>query len=166
MIYGAIDLCRRNSQTTTDPYLSAACEKIAKLPACREDDEWPFLNQEHFSIGAGYYKTGVLTFGGTLKQVEYDWDHWLEKFEAFLDGLCWQDCYLHLRTEISGSFDYQYKSELVYDGEPGRGIWVPPTNWRLTGGPRCNSSQDLWFDESQRSATWLRIDGAWSQEAP
>ncbi len=163
MVYGAIDLCK--SREIPDPYLTAACEKIAALPQCRENDEWPFLNQEHFSVGAGYYKSGVLAFGGTYKQVECEWDEWLEKFEAFLDGLCWSDCYLHLRTEISGSFDYRYSSEMVYEGKAGKGSWIAPTNWRLTGGPRCNSLQDLWFEESQRSVNWLRIDGAWSQEA-
>ena len=68
-------------------------------------------------------------------------------------------------TCANHDFGYRYSSDLVYEGKAEKGSWMPPANCQLTGGPRWKSFQNLWFEESQRSVNWLRINGAWSQEA-
>ena len=163
LTYGAIELHR--SIDDHDRYLREASDVIAQLPVDRDSDEWPFLTQQYFSVGAGYYRSNVLLFGGSCKRVECVWDEWLAKFEDVISKLCWSNCWLHLRTEIALNFDFRYTGEGTYIGEPGKGNWIPPAKWNFTGGPRCNSSNDIWYDESQTDASWIRIDGEWTLDS-
>ena len=162
-VYGIINL--NFSYHEPDKYLLLAEQEIAKLPQSREDDEWPFLNQQHFARAGGYYKSRVITIGGSYKQVECEWEQWLAKFERLLASLCWCECYLHLRTEISGEFDFQYIGQSIYVGKPGEGEWHPPQRWKFSGGPRCNSCDDSWFEDFQKEQVWIFENGKWRIEA-
>jgi hypothetical protein len=65
-------------------------EVIASLP---EEEDWPFLTRTMFTvrgttIEGGRYKSQVIHFGATFKEIEGSWDDWLEKL-GLLDFAGW-----------------------------------------------------------------------------
>lgn len=78
-------------------------------------DDWPFLSQEMFSIPqvevrAGYYQTEVMHFGASYKAVEYEWDQWINQFEALLSKMYWVSATVHLETELSGIHTFVWEA--------------------------------------------------------
>lgn len=116
---------------------------IETLP---ESDDWPFLTRDMFSIALagspdafvqGIYRAQPIHFGATFKEIEWNWDEWLVKFEALLLRLYWNEVYLHLRTQGTvGDYDYVYSalntSERFHSNEPP----LPVNMWEFTGGQR------------------------------
>lgn len=79
-------------------------------------DDWPFLSQEMFSIPQnngfqGAYQTEVMHFGASYKAVEYEWDQWMQQFEALLSRMFWVSATVHLETELSGTHTFTWESE-------------------------------------------------------
>lgn len=111
-------------------------EMIASLP---EEDDWPFLTRGMFAVPddsrQGTYRTQVIHFGASLKEVEDDWAAWLSKFEALLRRLFWVSAKLHLEAERGGSHTYQWVAEPDqidrWLGEPP----LPVARWTFAGGP-------------------------------
>src|SRR4051794_25090327 len=91
---------------------------------------------ENFQTGR--YRSQPICFGATFKEIEWEWDQWLDKFEHLLTHLFWDEVYLHLRTELTvGNYDYVYQAayrEDVFDEhEPPK----PSSAWTFSGGPRA-----------------------------
>jgi hypothetical protein len=85
---------------------------LAELPA---GDLWPFLGREMFSFcdlpGAGLYQTQVIHFGASYGAVEYEWNLWIEAFEALLKRLYWASAVVHLETELNGIHTFRWESD-------------------------------------------------------
>lgn len=85
---------------------------LAELPA---GDLWPFLGREMFSFcdlpGAGLYQTQVIHFGASYGAVEYEWNLWIEAFEALLKRLYWASAVVHLETELNGLHTFRWESD-------------------------------------------------------
>jgi hypothetical protein len=85
---------------------------LAELPA---GDLWPFLGREMFSFcelpGAGLYQTQVIHFGASYGAVEYEWNLWIEAFEALLKRLYWASAVVHLETELNGMHTFRWESD-------------------------------------------------------
>ncbi|MGK8438262.1 hypothetical protein ACRS3X_13125 [Ectopseudomonas hydrolytica] len=85
---------------------------LAELPA---GDMWPFLGREMFSFcelpGAGLYQTQVIHFGASYGAVEYEWNLWIEAFEALLKRLYWASAVVHLETELNGMHTFRWESD-------------------------------------------------------
>ncbi len=91
---------------------------ISSLPA---DDDFPFLtrgifhfNEEERPFGA--YVNRVITFGGSFKDPEWEWEtgwlkDWLPKFENLLRQMFWQEAYIHLHGENGGWYKCFYQAE-------------------------------------------------------
>lgn len=83
---------------------------LSELP---ERDEWPpnfrgmFAWTELDSMRGGYRGT-VIHFGGRFKSIEQEWDEWLDKYEGLLRRLCWESSVVHLDTEVSGQFRFDW----------------------------------------------------------
>ncbi len=62
-------------------------ENIDVIESLPEDDEWPRLTRNMFSITStdydvpGFYKVQMIHFGASIKYLDEDWDELLEKFE-------------------------------------------------------------------------------------
>jgi hypothetical protein len=111
---------------------------INSLP---ENDEFPYLTRAMFCIPGdepkqGTYRSQIIHFAASMKEVELEWKKWLEKFEALLRKLYWFDAVVHLRAEVLGDHDYEWTveaNEIVHflKDDP-----KPPTKWYFDGGPR------------------------------
>lgn len=113
-------------------------DAIAALP---DGDTFPYLSRSMFSspeldIQHGTYRSQIIHFGASMKEVELEWRKWLEKFENLLRRLYWFNAMVHLRAEIAGEHDYEWTvdaSQIVqFLKEPPQ----PPTKWFFDGGPR------------------------------
>ncbi len=112
-------------------------EVIAVLP---EKDEWPFLSRTLFSVKENHtiqntYRSQIITFGGSFKGIESDWEAWLAKFEDLLRKMYWETVYLHLLSEQLGfsHFEYSWQCE---DGAYLPNATKPVEKWTFSGGPR------------------------------
>jgi len=85
---------------------------LAELPA---GELWPFLGREMFSFceapGAGLYQTQVIHFGASYGAIEYEWNLWIEAFEALLKRLYWASAVVHLETELNGTHTFRWESD-------------------------------------------------------
>jgi hypothetical protein len=82
-----------------------------------ETDAYPCLTKSMFSItGADYlqgtFRLRIIHFGGSLKYLEgEDIPLWIAKLESLLKKLFWLDAVVHIQTEISGHYVYQYTAD-------------------------------------------------------
>ncbi len=87
---------------------------IENLPI---DDEWPFLSRPMFyHVPSGHlldYKNPVIIFGGSFKDICYEWHEWLPKFENLIGQLYWESIVITLDSETVGErkFSWSTKSE-------------------------------------------------------
>ena len=85
---------------------------LAELPA---GELWPFLGRQMFSFcetpGAGLYQTQVIHFGASYGAIEYEWNLWIEAFEALLKRLYWASAVVHLETELNGMHTFRWESD-------------------------------------------------------
>lgn len=93
---------------------------IRQLP---QADEWPFLCREMFSVPGddlmgGTFQTQVIHFGMSYQAVEYEWEHWLHKFEALLKQMYWVSAVVQLETELAGHHTFVWDCAEVCH-EPG-----------------------------------------------
>lgn len=93
-----------------------------KLPKM---EEWPYLSNEMFSLpeltpGPDNYQTEVVHFGASYKGIEYEWNAWIERFEALLVDMFWVSAVVHLETELSGvhTFTWESQKDCHLPGEP------------------------------------------------
>ncbi|MDH1559774.1 hypothetical protein ACPA0O_06045 [Ectopseudomonas chengduensis] len=98
---------------------------LAELPA---GELWPFLGREMFSFcdlpGAGLYQTQVIHFGASYGAVEYEWNLWIEAFEALLKRLYWASAVVHLETELNGMHTFRWESDSGFHSPQEGGIRV------------------------------------------
>ncbi len=88
---------------------------IRQLP---QADQWPFLCREMFAVPgddlmAGTFQTQVIHFGMSYQAVEYEWEHWLHKFETLLKRMYWVSAVVHLETELSGHHTFAWDAAEV-----------------------------------------------------
>lgn len=83
---------------------------LAGLP---QQDDWPpfyrsLFTQTELDPTRGGYRGGVIHFGGRFKALEEEWDERLVKFEGLLGKLFWESAVVHLHTEASGSYQFEW----------------------------------------------------------
>lgn len=109
---------------------------ISTLP---EDDAWPFLSRAMFSSSTHSiqttYKSQIIHFGASFKQIEWDWEEWLTKFEALLRKMYWDEIHLHLLAEWLNFSPIHYiwkdEGQATSPDHP-----HPVARWTFLGGPR------------------------------
>ncbi|MGQ7956942.1 hypothetical protein ACUTAF_04335 [Pseudomonas sp. SP16.1] len=98
---------------------------LTELPA---GELWPFLGREMFSFcelpGAGLYQTQVIHFGASYGAVEYEWNLWIEAFEALLKRLYWASAVVHLETELNGVHTFRWESDSGFHSPQEGGLRV------------------------------------------
>ena len=116
-------------------------QNLQAICALSEEDTWPFLSRSMFSSSTNSiqttYKSQIIHFGASFKEIEWVWEEWLTKFEALLRSMYWDEVHLHLVSEAfnASSFHYVWKDE----GEE-KAIYPdhadPVACWTFSGGPR------------------------------
>lgn len=99
--------------------------------------DWPFLCQEMFAIPSetpqqNGYLTEVMHFGASYRAIEYEWEQWIEKFEAMLQQMYWVSATVHLETELSGTHTFTWESGRHYH-EPHCGDLHVRCEWSQEG---------------------------------
>lgn len=127
-------------------WMSSDLRKLHRLnrdiiQALPEDDTYPYLTRGMFAVpGAepqqGTFRSQVIHFAASLKEVESDWRKWLEKFEGLLRKLYWFSAMVHLRGEVVGDHDYEWTVDANQIVHFLKDSPKPPTKWYFDGGPR------------------------------
>lgn len=118
IVYGCIkDVAKFN-----DDAKRRRANRFAMLTLPKSED-WPYLCQEMFAIPkievtSDNYHTEVMHFGASYKAIEYEWEHWMKKFEALLSKMYWISAVVHLETELTGihTFTWESKSDAHVPG--------------------------------------------------
>jgi hypothetical protein len=112
IVYGCIRDWPSDSPAQTRLRRQINRQMLDGLPA---GEAWPFLGREMFACcqqpGEGLYQTQVIHFGASYRAVEYEWNLWVEQFEALLKRLYWASAVVHLETELSGTHTFRWESD-------------------------------------------------------
>ena len=119
--------------------LEANRRVIESLPT---NDEWPPLLCGMFSFppdgrrSPGTYRSRVIHFGGSFREIWREWDAWLYKFEELLRRLYWESASVHLTTELIGHHSYFWhattEAEAGFTASPPQ----PVQEWKFEGSDR------------------------------
>jgi hypothetical protein len=125
--------------------VSAAVQRIEALPSYTED-KWPFLPREAFGLQIAkaviqsrealtitYKGECIIPFGMSLKEVDYSWEEWLEKFEQLLYPMEASKAFVTLWVADKGSFFYNWRCENWWRSSTER-------QWTFSGEPRSFGS--------------------------
>lgn len=109
LVYGCIIVTGANDTEC----IATNRDAMMSLPT---EDEWSFLAQEMFSIPdesrASFSQ--VVHFGAAYRGIEYEWQRWIEQFEALLRRMYWVSAKVHLETVVSGTHTFTWESENEY----------------------------------------------------
>jgi len=128
-----------------EPWKSGDYHKLQRLnkniiDALPDNDSFPWLTKKMFLVPDPdkdkMYRDQIIVFGASYKSVEYEWDEWLDKFEAILKQLYWSSATVHLDTELVGTHKYEWVFDVNQTDN-----WIsdnpkPTTQWNFEGGPR------------------------------
>ncbi|MET0377825.1 MAG: hypothetical protein ABW049_02445 [Spongiibacteraceae bacterium] len=86
---------------------------LAALPRA---EDWPLISREMFAQPANAIvvddlHTDVVPFGNSYKGVEYEWEHWLGRFESILQKMFWVSATVHLETELNGVHTFTWNTD-------------------------------------------------------
>ncbi|RPJ53841.1 MAG: hypothetical protein EHM23_30145 [Acidobacteria bacterium] len=132
IVYGYIREPRTGC-AKVEQMLESNKKQIESLP---ETDEYPFLVRGLFSFSDVSYRNRLIHFAGGYKQLESYWADWLAKFEALLAQLFWERVRLHLITEWTEEFTYDWAAAATIKDSFRSGSPLPTTIWQHKGGPR------------------------------
>ena len=90
-------------------------ESIKVIKSLKNDDKYPWIRTEMFSIGATekpyYFEKPVITFGANYKGLEYFWNSFIIKFENILKKIEFDSVKIEMETEFMGTYNFFWKSK-------------------------------------------------------
>lgn len=134
VVYGCIkDLLIANEADSAHQHRQRNREVVMCLPSV---EDWPLLSREMFALPVQGLElndshTDVIHFGSSYKGVEYEWQTWINQFEAMLKQMYWVSATVHLETELSGTHTFSWEAE---------DYWHEPCNDELA--VRCEWSRE------------------------
>ena len=104
-------------------------------------DTFPYLTRDMFAIPGdepeqGTYRSQIIHFGASIKEVELEWRKFLEKFEGLLRKLFWFNAVLHIKSEMVGEETYEWTVDANQIVHFFKDPPYPATKWFFDGGPR------------------------------
>lgn len=131
VVYGCIkDLIYSDELDQFDVHQAVNQTVMAQLPSV---DDWPLLSREMFSMAVmgsdlSDSNTHVVHFGSSYKSIEYEWEQWINSFEAMLKKMYWVSATVHLETELNGRHTFTW--EAANDGHiPDSGDFSVRCEW-------------------------------------
>jgi hypothetical protein len=111
---------------------------LASLP---ENDNFPWVTKNMFHFQdpeniEGTYREQIIAFAASYKEIEYEWEVWLEKFESVLKQLYWISAKIHLETDFRGSYVYEWVFDINQTDNWTSDNPTPTSIWTFEGGPR------------------------------
>lgn len=131
VVYG----CIRDQVFTRDAAIvhrrrQANRDVLSSLPSA---GEWPLIAREMFALPpVGVIidgpHTDVIAFGSAYRGIEYEWERWIESFEAVLARMYWVSASVHLETELSGVHSFTWDADGLCH-EPGTAPLAVRCEW-------------------------------------
>jgi hypothetical protein len=111
-------------------------ENVASIAALPEHDTRPYLTRDMFALPHmdHSYWDQLIAFGLVYNRVELWWEAWLEKFEALLRTMYWDEAHVYLQTDLWGSYHYVWTPLPIE-------MSGPVQQWTFSGGPRTGLGQ-------------------------
>ena len=131
VVYGCIkDMLVSHNPEQSRCHREKNREVLMALPSI---EEWPLLSREMFSmpvpgLDINDIHTDVMHFGSSYKSVEYEWQHWIDQFEALLKDMYWVSATVHLETEFNGRHTFNWEAEDSFH-EPDSGQLAVRCEW-------------------------------------
>lgn len=111
----------------TDQVLGALPEEDGWLPICK-----PMFNcPPDYWHGITYWQR-LVHFGASMKNVDFLLRDWLDKFEALLRQLYWQEAYLRIEHGYLGTHEFRWKPKQDWLDALFSGRLLPITAWDFT----------------------------------
>lgn len=122
-----------------------------------DDPRWPWIGRDTFLVpdadNSKIYRSQVIVFGASYKQVEEDWEAWLGKFDSLLAGLSWVSATVHLDAELLPQ-PYTYDSTCDIKQRDGWAAGAPAPKpsqiGHFSGGPRAFYTNGLRIDPAKK----------------
>lgn len=114
VVYGCIqDMALANNPEQLHSQRQHNRQVLMSLPGL---EEWPLLSREMFSLPVAplsldQVQTDVMHFGCSYNAVEYEWQQWIDRFEALLKNMYWVSAMVHLETEFNGRHTFSWEAE-------------------------------------------------------
>lgn len=85
---------------------------VAFLQTLKNDDTYPYIRTEMFSIGTKevphQYFTSIIAFAASYKNIEDHFTDFVIKFEHVLRNIDFNTCKLHLETEYFNDYNFMW----------------------------------------------------------
>jgi len=107
-------------------------ETLCALPDV--DDSYPSLSNKMFSkeFQPGWDERHI-HFAANYKNLEFQLQSWIEKFEDLLSKLMWLSVTVKIETELSGNFEISWQINNDSLNQWQNQTWIPTTEWQTTG---------------------------------
>jgi hypothetical protein len=131
VVYGCIkDMLFSDGGADTEAHRQQNRQVLMSLPSV---EDWPLLSREMFALPVEHgelnaVRTDVVHFGTSYNGVEYEWQQWLDTFEAMLKGMYWVSATVHLETELNGHHTFTWEAEDSFH-EPSEGELSVRCEW-------------------------------------
>jgi hypothetical protein len=116
----------------TDHQISRHNDGVLKsLP---EADDWPPLCRPMFGWAPAdtpliVYKNRLIHLAASLKELDWEFREWLDKFEAVLRQLYWESAYVRFEGAYIGVHEFKWRPTEAWMNELRRGRLAPITEW-------------------------------------
>ena len=107
------------------------------LGGLSEADEWPPICRPMFAWAPAnapliVYKNRLIHLAASLKEMDWELPHWLDKFESLLRRLYWESAYIRFQAAYLGTHEFTWRSSKAWVTELCRGRLTPITEWSFS----------------------------------
>jgi hypothetical protein len=106
-------------------------EKLQMLPL---EDKWPPVSRHMFAcppLDASMinFRTRLIHFAASLKEVDFELRDWLDKFEALLRQLYWEKAVVHFDGAYIGAQKFEWRPAIEWVHHLTDGVLEPIVDW-------------------------------------
>lgn len=96
-------------------------------PLCRPMFGWPVFGPSQIT-----YCQRLVHFGASFKNADYLLRDWIDKFEALLRKLYWEEAYVRVERGYVGTHEFRWKVKEVWRAALYAGELIPIAEWDFT----------------------------------
>ncbi len=118
------------------------------LGALPEEDGWPPMTRHMFGWAPPTdavitYKGRPFHFAASLKDVDFEVRDWLDKFEALLRHMYWEDAVVHVQTAYLGHHTFSWRPKPEWVTRLSSGMLEPIASWDFTSTMEAEDPEGL-----------------------